>query len=569
QDALNEQAKLENDPAKKAELQNEAKQWGEGGAYRVALHTVIGGLVGGTSGALGAGASAAAAPLLNELQDSIASALKGAGANDSVAKLAGQLISGATAAGIGAAAGGTQGAMTAFNADANNRQLHPDEAAFIKRQARAYAARNNMSEEDAERTLMRGALYANDADWQSAYQKYTPEEVAAYQQAAAYLTAQATASGFVFTNPEGQMQAGFTSTASQFANERYLMRQALTDTQTRSMYSDRAAIALGEMSTRNQFGFGKQAVTGFGSGIADGVENALKGYAGLVDPATYGKLVDAAKTLAADPSGTIRRLADGLKGGAQDAALNVYLDYLQKDSAELGKTAGAIFGQALVDVAATASGIAVVKNAGRIGEGVADIQAAVARRVAVEIDKTATEALLRSGGAFDKAGNPLLDMSKLSNDQKRVMGEQLFGPNTIKQIVPDGQQIARMQGPGSTGIDDLYKVNRPDVDYVVVEYKFVGQDNKTGAQVLGSTADGKQGSDSWVLGSGRLEKAVGIDNARDVLASTKTGRMEMWVVTTRPDGSTIVEVLDALGKPKPTDTSRILSSGLNLSGARP
>ena len=68
---------------------------------------------------------------------------------------------------------------------------------------------------------------------------------------------------------------------------------------------------------------------------------------------------------------------------------------------------------------------------------------------------------------------------------------------------------------------------------------------------------------------GRLEKAVGIDNARDVLASTKTGRMEMWVVTTRPDGSTIVEVLDALGKPKPTDTSRILSSGLNLSGARP
>ncbi|MBK9447788.1 MAG: hemagglutinin repeat-containing protein [Betaproteobacteria bacterium] len=123
QDALNEQAKLENDPAKKAELQNEAKQWGEGGAYRVALHTVIGGLVGGTSGALGAGASAAAAPLLNELQDSIASALKGAGANDSVAKLAGQLISGATAAGIGAAAGGTQGAMTAFNADANNRQF--------------------------------------------------------------------------------------------------------------------------------------------------------------------------------------------------------------------------------------------------------------------------------------------------------------------------------------------------------------------------------------------------------------------------------------------------------------
>ena len=135
QDALNEQAKLENDPTKKTELQNEAKQWGEGGAYRVALHTALGGLAGGAQGALGAGASAAAAPLLNELQDGIAKSLKDAGANDNVAKLAGQLISGATAAGVGAAVGGTQGAMTAFNTDANNRQLHPTEKQLAKRLA--------------------------------------------------------------------------------------------------------------------------------------------------------------------------------------------------------------------------------------------------------------------------------------------------------------------------------------------------------------------------------------------------------------------------------------------------
>ncbi|MDQ5880396.1 MAG: filamentous hemagglutinin, partial [Pseudomonadota bacterium] len=116
--------------------EEEAKKWDDGGAYRIALHTALGGMAGGTSGALGAGASAAAAPLLNELQEGIAKGLKDAGANDSVAKLAGQLISGATAAGIGAAAGGTQGAMTAFNADANNRQLHPTEKQRIKELAK-------------------------------------------------------------------------------------------------------------------------------------------------------------------------------------------------------------------------------------------------------------------------------------------------------------------------------------------------------------------------------------------------------------------------------------------------
>lgn len=39
------------------------------------------------------------------------------------------------AAGIGAIAGGTAGAATAFNADLNNRQLHPNERALAKRLA--------------------------------------------------------------------------------------------------------------------------------------------------------------------------------------------------------------------------------------------------------------------------------------------------------------------------------------------------------------------------------------------------------------------------------------------------
>jgi filamentous hemagglutinin len=54
--------------------------------------------------------------------------------SDSAAKVIASLAGGATAAGIGAVASGgsTAGAVTAFNADMNNRQLHPKEAQKAK-----------------------------------------------------------------------------------------------------------------------------------------------------------------------------------------------------------------------------------------------------------------------------------------------------------------------------------------------------------------------------------------------------------------------------------------------------
>lgn len=103
---------------------------------------------------------------------------------------------------------------------------------------------------------------------------------------------------------------------------------------------------------------------------------------------------------------------------------------------------------------------------------------------------------------------------------------------------------------------------------MVIEYKFVGDPNGKGSTRLGNTNDGKQGSESWTLGGDRIEKAVGREAASDVRRSGDMGRLETWVVTTRPNGSTIVEVLDAAGKPKPVDTSKILGSGVNLSGAK-
>ncbi|WP_425218833.1 hypothetical protein [Ralstonia solanacearum] len=183
------------------------------------------------------------------------------------------------------------------------------------------------------------------------------------------------------------------------------------------------------------------------------------------------------------------------------------------------------------------------------------------------LEKKAFEALLNSGGVFDKSGQPLLDMSKLSNAQKSVLGD-LFTENTVKKIVPDGQKLARMPAFGEQGIDDLYKVNRPDVDYVIIENKFISSTKTTGFNALDSTADGRQGSTSWILGRNRLEDAVGREQAPDIRRSVDLGRTETWVVTTRADGSTEIQVLDSLGRPKPVDTSKILLPGSNAVGAK-
>ena len=140
---------------------------------------------------------------------------------------------------------------------------------------------------------------------------------------------------------------------------------------------------------------------------------------------------------------------------------------------------------------------------------------------------------------------------------------------TVRQIVPDGQKIARVPGVGENGIDDLFKVKRKDVDYVRIEYKFVGDPSKPGSASLGNTVDGRQGSDRWTLGSGRLEKALSIDEARNVAEAMKLNRTETWVVTTRADGSTEVQVLDSFARPKAIDTSKIIKQSASLSGAKP
>ncbi|MCZ8227697.1 MAG: cell surface protein, partial [Burkholderiaceae bacterium] len=134
--ALNAQLKDETDPTKRAALQADITKWSEGGAYRVALHTLTGALSGGISGAAGAAAVASSADLMTDLQNGIRDSLISAGLGADAAGVVAQGVATLTAAGVGAAVGGAQGAATGSTVDANNRQLHPNERTLIEKLAK-------------------------------------------------------------------------------------------------------------------------------------------------------------------------------------------------------------------------------------------------------------------------------------------------------------------------------------------------------------------------------------------------------------------------------------------------
>ena len=103
----------ETDPERSAELTRQSveltENWKEGGLARIALHTAIGGLAGGTNGALGAGAAAVST-------DIIAQQLKQLDMPETL-RDALTLVAGTA---VGAVAGGATGAATAANEVANN-----------------------------------------------------------------------------------------------------------------------------------------------------------------------------------------------------------------------------------------------------------------------------------------------------------------------------------------------------------------------------------------------------------------------------------------------------------------
>jgi hypothetical protein len=529
----------------------EAELWKEGGVYRTALHMAIGSMSFGTAGAAGNLAS-------NLMLNAMEKVLMDLRITDpGVANL----LRNVAVTMAGAAAGGAAGAVTAFNADTNNRQLHPDEVKYARSKIAAWAAQRGITTAQAETELARGALYGVDLTWQQSYNSYTPQQVAAYQAAAQFLVNEARREGFVFTNLEGLPQTGFTATQAQFENTRYLMNAVLKDTSARRMYSDKAAITLNEMSWAGRGRFLESGGLGFGAGVPQGVEQALLQYVALLSPSTYAQLVDSAVAFAKDPRGVLNQLIGSMPAAAQEAAFGVYLSWLQSDSASLGQAGGRIFGQLLVDAAATVTGVAVINNGRVVAQGLTQLQTAAAQRITAEIEAQAARALQQTGGVFRPDGTAfinLFDDPALTKQHKGSMGE-LLGQNTVSLLLPDGLKVGRTQGIGGKGIDDLYAVSRPGVDYVIIEYKF-------GSSSLNTTLDGRQMSDSWLIGSNtsfnRIRDSVGGDilRAEAIRDALNAGRIEKWLVHVDPAGQNSVVLMNANGGKIKTPMSRVIET---------
>ncbi|WP_415927148.1 hemagglutinin repeat-containing protein [Burkholderia theae] len=147
------------DPVLKAQYQQDAKDWAEGGDSRAALHVAGGALTGGLTGgglgavggAAGAGVSAKLSPELNEIAKSIKDA--GPTGNANVDELLGNLATNVLAGGAGALVGGGTGAMAGAGVDRFNRQLHPDEKKWINEQEATYAKKYGLTLEQAHNEL--------------------------------------------------------------------------------------------------------------------------------------------------------------------------------------------------------------------------------------------------------------------------------------------------------------------------------------------------------------------------------------------------------------------------------
>ncbi|MGW8308381.1 MAG: hemagglutinin repeat-containing protein [Achromobacter pulmonis] len=128
--------------------------WGEDGVGRIALHTAVAGIGAALGGGNVAGAIAGTVAgdlAASVMRDQVERAVAGLPAEmrDQVAKIILNVVA-STAGGI---AGGTSGAGGAAASDMYNRQLHPDEGLWIKKNAKRYAEEQGIPLAQAEAEL--------------------------------------------------------------------------------------------------------------------------------------------------------------------------------------------------------------------------------------------------------------------------------------------------------------------------------------------------------------------------------------------------------------------------------
>ena len=198
-----------------AENQSRYDTWKEGGIGRSILHGAAGGLTtGNLGGILAGGGTSLAAPYLDKAAENLGPAGKAA-------------INALGGAAIGYAAGGNVGtAAVGANVDWNNRQLHPDERAWIKQNAKAFAKQENGGKEptaqqvaDAQKRLVHQAVKETDLFWMLTLEKVTDLPAKDFLKKARQ----------TFLNEDGRQQRFFTTEGKQFVRPEVFAPDAQSD----------------------------------------------------------------------------------------------------------------------------------------------------------------------------------------------------------------------------------------------------------------------------------------------------------------------------------------------------
>ena len=198
-----------------AENQSRYDTWKEGGIGRSILHGAAGGLTtGNLGGILAGGGTSLAAPYLDKAAENLGPAGKAA-------------VNALGGAAIGYVAGGNAGtAAVGANVDWNNRQLHPDERAWIKQNAKAFAKQENGGKEptaqqvaDAQKRLVHQAVKETDLFWMLTLEKITDLPAKDFLKKARQ----------TFLNEDGRQQRFFTTEGKQFVRPEVFAPDAQSD----------------------------------------------------------------------------------------------------------------------------------------------------------------------------------------------------------------------------------------------------------------------------------------------------------------------------------------------------
>ncbi|URL59486.1 hemagglutinin repeat-containing protein [Luteibacter flocculans] len=263
--------------------------WADGSRNKVILHGVVGAamasLGGGNAlqGALGAGGAEAAS---KAMQDYLATTDATPEEKKTYMELG--------AAAIGGAIGGSRGAAAALDGELNNRQLHPDETAWIKQHATDFARQEcggcDPSQEQVETATARlGQQASKDVDfiWKSVLGSGDDSAAQAYL----------ASTDATFMNDLGKQQTMFTAERGQFFAPaqnapdadldfigKYVRPGATRDLTTgMAQESEKFASTIGGAIKDDPFGVGKNVVIGLGSAIGGVFAHPIDTYYGLKD----------------------------------------------------------------------------------------------------------------------------------------------------------------------------------------------------------------------------------------------------------------------------------------------